>query len=93
MQFGGSVVPRNFTESYEFLYPNRRQQWKWSIAQNKAVEFLKLILPYLQMKRPQAELAIAFQGKKRVYQKTAEKAAILEAERILMGKMNKKGRV
>jgi len=89
MQYGGSALPRN--QAWEEANPNRKQQWKWAIYQNKAADFLRLILPYLQLKRPQAELAIAFQSKKGEYLKTGPQTVLLEADRILMAKMNKKG--
>lgn len=90
MNYGGSIVPRGKTWAESF--PTWKQQWKWAITGNQAVEFLKLVLPYLNLKRPQAELAIAFQTKRREHLKTEDQTALLEAERILMSKMNKKGR-
>ena len=90
MYYGGNTCPRG--KSWEDDYPHWKQQWKWAITGKLAVEFLTLILPYLQLKRPQAELAISFQTKKREYLKTEGQAAILEAERILMSKMNRRGR-
>jgi len=44
--------------------PSRRRQrpcWAWRIMSNQASDFLKLILPYLKVKTPQATLAIEFQ--------------------------------
>ncbi len=67
--------------------------WRWEIHHQKAADFLELILPYLQIKRPQAELAIFFQrAKRRGVGLTDEEAAIQEAQRLLMGKYNKKGK-
>lgn len=88
MHYGGSKVESNWEENH----PTWKQQWKWAIYQKQAADFLKLILPYLQIKRPQAELAIAFQTKKRDYLKTEAQLAILEAERLLISKMNKRGK-
>lgn len=87
MNYGGSASPAPWSKER----PKWKTRWKWAIYQNKAAEFLKLILPYLQMKHPQAELAITFQGKKRENLKTEDNSVLVEAQRILMAKMNKKG--
>jgi hypothetical protein len=39
----------------------RRACWSWRVMSNEAASFLKAVLPYLRVKREQAELAIAFQ--------------------------------
>ncbi|GAI54865.1 unnamed protein product, partial [marine sediment metagenome] len=52
MQFGGYI-----THQYDER-GNRKPLWQWRIAARKAAEFLKLILPYLYLKRSQAEIAI-----------------------------------
>jgi len=74
---------------------NCKTKWNWIISSNKAVEFLKLISPYLKLKRPQAELAIQFQSGRRWcnkhHPKTDKEKAIEEAQRLLMGKYNKRG--
>jgi hypothetical protein len=41
-------------------YPNRRKIWLWQIGSNKAADMLEEILPYLVIKKDQAETAIAF---------------------------------
>ncbi len=69
--------------------------WQWTLQTKQAYEFLKLILPYLQLKKPQAELALKFQERKRKgggSGSTLEKLAVEEAEYILMKNMkhNKK---
>lgn len=38
-----------------------RPNWRWCITDNKALAFLKQICPYLQIKKQEAELAIAYQ--------------------------------
>ena len=61
---------------------------------NEALGFLKLIYPYLRLKKPQAEVAIKFQelGFRRSGHILVDKEwAITEAHRILMGNLNKKG--
>lgn len=40
---------------------NRAVNFKIQWGDNKACELLKLVLPYLKLKRPEAELAISFQ--------------------------------
>lgn len=68
--------------------------WAWSISTRQAGEFLKLVLPYLHLKRPQAELAIQFQSRKHNWggKGKPQVAKILdEADAILMKKYNKKG--
>ena len=67
--------------------------WVWQITQAGACQFLKLILPYLRLKHPQAELAIDFQshrgrrGKKR----TLMEVQLDEIFRQKMGILNKGG--
>ena len=39
----------------------RDSSFVWALSDNKAYEFIKIILPYLRYKKPQAELAIRFQ--------------------------------
>ena len=58
----------------------------------KSAEFLKLILPYLLIKREQAELAIMFQDEKHYGHISEKEAAIKEAQRILMQTYNKRGK-
>ena len=88
IQFGGVVYP--FTPRN----PKWKVTWHWALSGHKAQEFLKLLLPYLQMKRPQAELAIQFSirpiGSNIAY--TDEEIALREAQRILMGTYNQRGR-
>jgi len=44
--------------------PPRRPQWVWQVKANQAVYILKTILPYLQIKKSEAEIAIIFQEHK-----------------------------
>jgi hypothetical protein len=58
------------------------------------VSFLEVILPYLRLKKPQAELAIQF-GKARTARgkhKTDEQLAVEEAQLMLMRQYNKRGK-
>jgi len=87
-QYGGSI---------QIMQP-RKKNWKiayrWWLTSNQALGFLKLILPYLNLKRPQAELAITFQERKqkRGYGSLTEMdKTLIEADRILMQSFNRKG--
>lgn len=74
--------------------PKHRDIYTWSMAYGKAVDFLTQILPYLKLKKEQAELAIKFQngkvrgggeiGKHGNVFKTEEELAIEESQYILM---------
>ncbi len=86
IQFGGYVV---FTLEKR---KERKDKWQWHIVDGKAAEFLKLILPYLQIKRPQAEVANVFQREKHYGRIGKEEAVIKEAQRILMQSYNKRGK-
>lgn len=58
-RFGGCIHnPRYFTSE------NWREAHRWTIADGKASSFLQTVLPYLIIKKSQAELAIEFQATK-----------------------------
>lgn len=57
--FGGSIANRTNQPSRQ--NGRCRPQWAWSLHGSNAQIFLEQILPYLQVKRRQAELAIEFQ--------------------------------
>lgn len=78
--FGGSIYKRK-------VYGNQRQSFDWTLVGNQAASFLKLILPFLKLKRPQAEIAIRFQERKskRNWRKMPpEIDALEEAENLLL---------
>lgn len=56
----------------------RKDVYYWYLHGREASNFLELVYPYLCLKRPQAEIAICFQGK--------------EADQISMRSLNKKGK-
>ncbi len=96
MQFGGAVV-HNISKN-----PKHKDRWSWHIPSKQASEFLKLVLPYLQLKRPQAELAIKYQSGKKNWgpiktgyrsgtHKPNESYVLEEAQKLLMNRYNKKG--
>jgi len=58
----------------------------WRVTDKQALIFLETLLPYLHLKRPQAELAIRFQKRKRNTGRahiSDGEIALREAERIL----------
>jgi len=81
MQYGGTIVFRPASGV-------RQDRWKWALTSNKATSFLLLVLPYLNLKQPQAEIAISFPIKNAKRGKTDEELAVLEAQRILLSGMN-----
>jgi len=67
----------------------KRDIWEWNVQARKALYFLELVLPYLRIKRPQAELAILFQGhKKKGQHKNPEDKSTEEEQRLLMHNYN-----
>ena len=63
--------------------PKWRPYWAWQIVNRQALVFLETILPYLHLKRPQAEIAIAFQKRQRWGVNITPEISILnEADRI-----------
>ncbi len=57
LAFGGSVCQKT-----KFISnPKWQMQWTWSISSNQAKAFLETLLPFVQLKRQQAKLAIEFQ--------------------------------
>jgi hypothetical protein len=89
--FGGSVAFEDRREEN----PNWKDTWRWTITSGRqALRFLQAISPYLILKKPQAELAISFQGRhSQIGKRVSSTAALLdEAERILMSQYNKRGK-
>jgi len=70
---------------------NQRPCWQWQLSYRQAGEFLKLILPYLHIKKPQAELAIKFQEAKGRSTRglSDEQRAVEEAQKILLQAMKR----
>ena len=90
--FGGSVRAQKLGE-------NRKVCYHWRLSSRQAEAFLELILPYLHLKRPQAELALKFQHErarrgelgKHKKLKTDEELAVEQANFLLMRSYNRKG--
>ena len=52
----GSVQPKTPRQ------PNRKKAWLWVVETNRAVRLLKCVLPFLKIKRKQAENLLRFQS-------------------------------
>ena len=91
--FGGSVCVQRVSSVEKAK--NYKPQWQWAIITTRALVFLKLIYPYLRLKKPQAEIAITFQQVRRGrgHYLTDEERAVAEAQRIVMANLNKRGTV
>ena len=87
-QFGGNIVLR------QPRMPWYKPIWQWQIGAKLAQVFLEALLPYLQLKKHQAELGIAFQNKfkGRGHRKTTREWILLEQDFFLMRQYNKKGK-
>ncbi len=71
--------------------------WAWVVNGKQARDCLQLLLPYLHLKRPQAELGIKFQDAKtqkhcRMNPKPSSVFAVEEAQAILMKSLKTKGK-
>ena len=60
---------------------NQQRQWAWIIQSNSAMQFLKLVLPYLKIKRSQAELCMEMQRAKDTRRKGGKWRARTSIER------------
>lgn len=83
MQYGGWVTtasPSNKNKRWNVAY-------RWGLPQRKIESFLLSILPYLNLKRPHAEIVLSY-----LKQKRENKQHILaEADKVLMSSLNKRG--
>ena len=60
--FGGCVIVRN-------QQGNRKTRYDWSLRTKMALDFIKLIYPYLRVKKQQADVALRFQSRRRHHEK------------------------
>ncbi len=81
--FGGSVHKRDLQSR------GWQTQWHWVAVSNRAKLFIEAILPYLKLKRNEAELGLKFQSSMHTVggRLTDGEVAVREAQRILMSKM------
>lgn len=87
MLFGGSVYKNK-------RHPLHKDSWQWNVRNERAMEMIKLILPYLKLKRGQAELAIKFHEAKAIRglrHKTPGDLVVEQAQLVVMRAMNKRG--
>lgn len=70
--FGGVVVPHKSQ--------NKRQLYRWSVSEWRAVRVLATLSPYLRIKRRQAELAISFMHTKRREFRGRNRVSLEEAD-------------
>lgn len=89
MSFGGNVRLR---QPYK---PERYRTFSWSICSKKAMAFLRVIQPYLMLKRAEAEVAIQFQmAKGRSGRHLTEgQKAVEETQRILVKNLKGEGKI
>ena len=92
--FGGSIY------RYEPRGLSKLPLWNLKLTTRQATELLSVLLPYLKLKRNEAELAIAFQAKKQhggmwgeSGYKSDEQLAVEEAQYILMKDFKNKSEV
>ena len=86
MQYGGYIYRAH-------LLPPRKDCWRWVLRSNNGASFLKLILPYLNLKKPQAGIAIKFQKRRRRGgYLTNKELTDQETSFNLMRNLNKKGK-
>jgi len=81
--WGGRVTPQQPRKK------NYLPQWNWVIRRAKATEVLEAILPYLKLKKQQAEVAISFQARRHIWAKTDREKTLDEAEYILIKDLKK----
>lgn len=59
-----------------------KPRWEWRASSNQALHILRATLPFLQVKREQVEIAIAFQELKSRVSKTCGNAWMPNSERV-----------
>ena len=87
--YGGNI---NISKSPK--HPEWAMCFRWELHGEKAAEFLASIIPFLYLKKPQAEIALKFRDSIKVTHKnlTEEELAVREAQYITMRSYNQKGR-
>jgi len=89
--FGGSISKKK--KGYEKSLPSSQDCFNWQASNQQALITVKALLPYLRLKRPQAELAITFCGTLSTSYRSGgvpeEVIAVREAQHILMTKLQK----
>lgn len=80
----GSLNTNKYTDRQR---PLNKSYYRWCITGKAAVEFINLLLPYLQVRRRQAELFIQFMSIANTKQYYEQRAALCENMKLL----NKRG--
>ncbi len=79
---------------------NWKDMWAWIVCAKKAVVFIKAVIPYLILKKPQAEIALQFQesisewGRNQFTLRnklTEEELSVRESYYLSMRALNKRG--
>lgn len=86
LTFGGHtfhVTPRN---------PRHNESWIWEACSLKAYNVIKVILPYLRIKKPQAQLAIEYQERRIKGHTTFEKRLLDERDVLRMKSLQTRGK-
>jgi len=85
MGFGGRVGIKSEGTAH------RMPCWYWVVERKHAADFLKLIIPYMHLKKPQAELGIKFQNARGQHatRHSDERRAVAEAQRIMLQAMKR----
>jgi hypothetical protein len=84
-QFGGSLYHRH-------SQGNRKDLWMWEVSGSDAIAFLKVILPYLILKKPQAEILLKFnmiKGERNTY--TPLDRILGETQSLKIKELNQRG--
>jgi len=92
--FSGSVAKK---QTYQ---PNQQPLFRWFCSSTTARVFLETLLPYLKIKRAQAEVAIKFQLRKEkahyvhsVHPVPESERILREAERVILRKLKREAEV
>jgi len=90
MQFGGRV----YLMKDSSRKPNAKDGFRWRVTARQAGKVLELLLPYLQIKKPQAEIALSFQKRRKSpSNKISETTKALdERDKLLMSQYNHRGK-
>ena len=74
--FGGGVYPTKKKQT------QHKDLWEWTISSRQALAFLEAVLPYLKLKRAEAEVAINFQ-KAKINREHCGRRGLAKGERII----------
>lgn len=84
--WGGSVSCNDRTKTN----PTWKPAYQWCVASRKALTFLMTVIPYLKLKKAQAEIAIAFQERQKVGgRRTAKEQVLKDADRTRLDYLKK----